>query len=44
MQRVVVVACAGAGETTLTAALAAHLGVPHVERNELPELGSDDSR
>jgi adenylate kinase family enzyme len=44
VKRVVVVGCAGAGKTTLAAALAARFRVPHIERDELGELGSDEYR
>jgi adenylate kinase family enzyme len=44
VKRVVVVGCAGAGKTTLAAALAARFRVRHVERDELGELGSDEDR
>ena len=43
-QRVVVVGCCGAGKTTFSAGLARRLGVPHVERDALGELGSDAYR
>jgi adenylate kinase family enzyme len=44
MRRVVIVGCASAGKTTLAAALAECLAVPHVERDELGELGSPEYR
>ena len=44
LKRVVVVGCAGAGKTTVAAELAARLGVTHVERDTLGELGSDEYR
>jgi adenylate kinase family enzyme len=44
VKRVLIVGCAGAAKTTLAAALAARLRAPHVERDELGELGSDEYR
>jgi adenylate kinase family enzyme len=43
-KRIVVVGCAGAGKTTLSASIAARLGVRHVERDELGELGGAEYR
>jgi len=39
--KVVVVGCCGAGKSIFSAQLARCLGVPHVERDALGELGSD---
>ncbi len=44
LQRAVVVGCCGAGKSTFSAELARRLGVPHVERDALGELGSDAYR
>src|SRR4051812_43880374 len=44
MQRVVIVGCAGSGKTRLAAALALGTSLPHVERDELGELGSAEYR
>jgi hypothetical protein len=42
LQRVVVVGCCGAGKTTFSAELSRRIGIPHVKRDTLGKLGSDE--
>lgn len=44
LERVLVIGCCGAGKSIFSAELARRLDVPHVERDALGELGSDNYR